>query len=345
VNIRMPVSLRYPSRAVSEQDNAPFWTGRPGMYEVWFLTCSDPATGRGYWIRSTLHAPKSGAAYGAVWFAAFDRGDPSGTFGFHRRYPFDSVKIAPGGFDVRIGDSTFTSGHAQGSLEGEGRRVRWDLTFPTGEDTYRLLPDFMYRGSLAPTKPLSPNVSTAVAGTIEIDGQATDITAGPAQQGHLSGTRHAERWAWAHCSAFQDEEAVVHALTAQSRRGPLTTPFLTSVGIRWEGRWIRFTKVSRRRDFGLGTWHIDVGNRRYRLSGRVEAPVTGLIRARYEDPSGAPRFCHNSEVASARLALFERKAGGFEEIALLESRGTTHAEWAGQTPARAVPHEHVQVSG
>jgi hypothetical protein len=45
------------------------------------------------------------------------------------------------------------------------------------------------------------------------------------------------------------------------------------------------------------------------------------------------------------LALFERKAGGFEEIALLESRGTTHAEWAGRTPATAVPHEHVEVAG
>src|SRR5205823_15117693 len=62
-----------------------------------------------------------------------------------------------------------------------------------------------------------------------------------------------------------------HALTAQGRRGPLHTPYLTSVGIRWEGRWIRLTKMSRTRDFGLGTWRVDVGNRRYRLTGRIEA--------------------------------------------------------------------------
>ena len=44
-----------------------------------------------------------------------------------------------------------------------------------------------------------------------------------------------------------------------------------------------------------------------------------------------------------RLALFERRRGGFEEVALLESRGTTHAEWAGTTPASAVTREFAEV--
>jgi hypothetical protein len=328
---------------VSEQENRPAWTGHPGGYEVWFLTASDPGGGAGYWIRSTLHAPARGAPYGMVWFARFDRAEPNNTFGLHRRFDMDAVKIAPAGFDVQIGDSSFRSGQLQGSIEGEGHRVRWDLQFITGGDTYRLLPDLMYRGTLAPTKPFSPNVHTDVTGIIEVDGQAHELRGATAQQGHLFGTRHAERWAWAHCGTFDDEDAVVHALTAQGRRGPLTTPFVTSVGVRWQGRWIRLRKISRRRDFGLGTWRIDVNNRRYRLTGRVEVTPVDLIRARYEDPTGAPRYCHNSEIASSRFTLFERKAGGFEEMALLQSRGTTHAEWAGLTPARAVPHEHVEV--
>jgi len=279
-----------------------------------------------------------------VWFARFDRGDPAGTFGLHRRHPFDAVKVAPDGFDVAVGDSGFRSGHVQGSLDGAGRRIRWDLGFPVGEQTYRLLPEILYRGGLAPTKPYAPNVNTTVSGTIEVDGHTFELRSVPAQQGHLFGSRHAERWAWAHCGDFEDEQVVVQVLTAQGRRGPVTTPFLTSAGIQWDGRWIRLTKLSRRRDFDLGVWHVDVGNRRYRLTGRVEAPVAALIRARYEDPDGLARFCHNSEVASSRLALFERKAGGFEEVALLESRGTTHAEWAGRTPARAVPNEHIEVT-
>jgi len=335
---------------VTEQDNAPAWTGRPGAYEVWFLTCTDPASGQGFWIRSTLTAPKHGSPYGAVWFARFEPADPAGTFGLHRRWPLEAVKIGPEGFDVTIGDSRFRSGQLEGSLQGDGHAAGWDLEFTTGEPTYRLLPDLMYRGGLAPTKPFSPNVDSRLTGTVEVDGHRLELSRVPVQQGHLIGREHAQRWAWAHCSSFDaldgdGEGTVVHALTAQGRRGPLSTPFLTSVGIRWQGRWIRLAKVSRHRDFDLGIWRVNLSDRHFRLTGRFEAPTGALLRTRYEDPQGSERWCHNSEVASCRLVLFERRTGGFEEVALLESRGSTHAEFAGRTPARSVLRKHVEVEG
>src|SRR5437870_529255 len=88
----------YPLAAVTETDNLPAWTGEPGRYEVWFLTCTDPVMGQGYWLRSTLTAPRGSPPYGAVWFARFDRADASGTFGIHHRYPIESVKVARGEF-------------------------------------------------------------------------------------------------------------------------------------------------------------------------------------------------------------------------------------------------------
>ena len=272
--------------------------------------------------------------------------DQSRTFGLHRGYDSDVRADAAGdeGFEVAIGQSLVRPGIAEGELDGDGHEVTWSLHWPTGDPTYRLLPDWMYRGSVAPTYPLSPNPATRVSGTISVDGERFDLRGAHAQQGHLAGRRHAERWAWAHCSDFDDEEAVVQALTAQGRRGPVLTPFVTSIGVRWDGRWIRLTKFGKRRTFGLGSWRIDVGDRRYRLTGRIEAPARDLLRARYRDPDGLARYCHNSEIASCRLALFERRAGGFEEVALLESRGTTHAEWAGRTPAAAVGREHVDVT-
>lgn len=327
---------------MSENDNIHKMTNGSG-YEVWFLTFTDPATGTGYWIRSTYHAPKRGSHRAGVWFARFDPTDPPRTFGIHRRSQRWSMSTTS--FAVRIGGDCFmSSGHAEGSIDGGGRTIRWELDYPTGGETYRLLPGPFYRGSLAPTKPFSPNVNTRITGTVWVDGEPAEVRGAPAQQGHLYGSRHAERWAWAHHAGFDGEEpVVVHALTAQGRRGPLTTPFLTTVGVWWQGRWIRLVKMSRRRDFGLGTWKVDVENRRYRLSGRIEAPARDMLRARYEDPDGTERHCHNSEIASARLVLFERRAGGFDEVGLFESHGTTHAEWAGRTPAAAVDSTFLEV--
>jgi hypothetical protein len=330
---------------VSEQDNVPAWAGGTGVYEVWFLTLTDPSAGRGYWIRSSILAPRKGAVTAGLWFTLCDRADPSRSFGLHRRFGLRDLVVASGSFDVRVGDAVMSSGVASGSIEGDGHTARWELAYPTGEPTYRLLPDGMYRRGLAPTKPFSPNPVTRASGKLEIDGETIEIQDAPAQQGHLFGTRHAERWAWGQCADFEDEEAVLHAVTAQQRRGPFVSPFGTFVGVRWQGEWIRLSKWTTRRPFGLGTWPINLESRRWRLTGRIEAPARAMVRARYEDPDGRPRYSHHSAIASARLALFQRKAGGFEEVALLESRGTTHAEWAGLSAAWQVEREVVEVSG
>jgi len=338
------VFLRVSCGSVSEEDTPHRWKGHGGLHEAWFLTFTDPASGRGYWIRSSLLGHKEADPSAGVWFAQFDPADPMRTFGIHRRFGFGEVTIKDGIFDVRIGQAVMASGHAAGSVEGGGHQVSWELAYVTGEPTYRLLSDVWYRGRLASTKPYSPNVATTVSGVVQVDGRSADIREATASQGHLYGIRHAERWAWAVCCDYQDEDAVVQALTAQQRRGRFVSPYATFIGVRWGGRWIRLSKTSRQRDFGLGTWKVDVESRRYRLTGRIEAPARALIRARYEDPDGVPRYCHNSEISSSRLALFERRAGGFEEVGLLESRGTTHAEWAGRTPAPQVEREFAEVA-
>ena len=327
---------------MSEEDNVPRLMPNGRGYEVWFLTFTDPSSGRGYWIRSTFHGGPPGGQSMGSWFAQFDPVDPAATFGIHAGAR--TWSMPEGEFHVVLDGNSMASGRAEGLVAGGGREARWSLEWPTGEPTYHLLPPALYRGPIAPTKPFSPNVDTLVSGTVTVDGETIQISGAHGQQGHLYGSRHAERWAWAHCGDFEDEDAVVHAITAQGRRGPVLTPFLTVIGVRWQGKWIRMMKFSRRSDFRtMGRWSVDVGNRRYRLTGRIEAPVRSLLRARYEDPDGTPRFCHNSEIASCRLALFERKAGGFEEVALLESRGTTHAEWTGRTPATVVENEFFEV--
>jgi hypothetical protein len=327
---------------MSEDDNLPAWNGKPGRYEVWFLTASDGTVG--YWIRYTLLAPRGAAPEARLWFARFDRDRPENILAVNRALPIE--RFTPGGsdsFEVRMGEAFLRSGRAEGAISGGGHDVSWALSFDVGDPTYRLLPDALYRGGLAPTKPFSPNPGTRFTGTVTVDGQEHAVEEMPGQQGHLYGPRHAERWAWAACSSFEGEEdrgTVLQALVAQGKRGPLTTPFATFVGLRWKGQWLRFSKVSRRRDFALGAWRIDVADKRFRLTGRVAGDAAYLVQARYIDPEGSERYCHNTEVGSSRFVLFERQEAGFEEVAVLNSVGTTHAECAGRTPAPGefIPH-------
>ena len=315
-----------------ERDNVPVWDGKPGHYEVWFLTLSDGKSA--YWIRSTLHAPTGAPPEGRVWFARFDRDRPERILAMNRAWPMGEVQDRPDPFEVRIGDAEMASGRAAGRIEGDGHVVEWDLTWPTGDETLKLLPDAFYRGGLAPTKPFSPNPNTRFSVTVTVDGEAATLDEMPGQQGHLYGTRHAERWSWAHCTSFEgDDDVMLSALTAQGKRGPITTPFTTFVALRLNGRLIRLSKASRKRTSTLGAWRIDLGDRQFRLTGRIAADPELMVQARYLDPDGTPRWCHNSEVASSRLVLFERHSGGFEELASLSSVGTTHAEWGGRTPA------------
>lgn len=319
------------------------WDGRRGRYEVWFLTMSDPRAATGYWIRYTLRAPVAGPPEPRVWFARFDRDDPTRTFGVNAGVPPGDLAFEEGAFEVRMGDSMLRSGRAAGGLAGGGHEVRWDLEFPTGGPTYRMLPDPFYRGGLAPTKPYTPNVDVRFSGVVEVDGERLSIDGVPGQQGHLYGSRHAERWAWAYCDSFEEDGFAFQALSAQGRRGPFLTPFTTFAGLRVGGDWVRLGGASRRRSWDLGTWRIRLENRRYRLEGEVRAPAKAMVRARYHDPDDTPRHCHNSEVASSRLSLWQRRADGWDQVAELVSDGTTHAEWAGRTPAVAVETEHLEV--
>jgi hypothetical protein len=320
-----------------ESDNLPRWDGRRGRYEVWFLTLNHGQIG--YWIRYTLRAPVAGPAERTTWFARFDPDHPARTFGVHGTPEGDP---APGYFGV--GGTVLGPGAARGRIAGRAHQASWDLRWEPGQPTVRILPPAFYRTGLAPTKPFTPNPDVRFGGTIEADGERVDLDGAAGQQGHLYGTHHAERWAWACCNRFAGDGWAFQALSAQGLRGPFLNPFLTFAGLRIDGRWVRFRGTSGRRTWALGVWRLRLKAKAYRLEGEVGVRPEHLIRARYLDPDDTPRFCHNSEVASARLVLWEPRPGGWQEAAGLVSEGTTHAEWAGRTPAPGVEAVHEEVA-
>ncbi len=295
-----------------------------------YLTFTDPASGQGFWLRAGTGGGGWGDAAG-VWFARFHPSDPGRTFGLHRA--------------LDVADLPLGAGRAEGSVSGAGHEAAWSLRWEPGDAGVPLLPPGLAGRRHAPALPGATVSDAHVRGRITVDGETLELAAARGQEGRVTGSRVPDGWAWAHCASFEGERASIDLLVARLRRGPLASPDVTVASILWDGRAIRLRKVVRRRDWSLGVWRVDLSGRRYRLSGRVEAPARAIVRARLATPGGAGRFVHVTAIASARLALFERRAGGFEEVALFESRGATQAEWAGRTPAPQVEREVVEATG
>jgi len=326
---------------MAERDNLPRWDAGAGGYEGWYLTVNDRVSGRGLWIRMGLAGARRAEPAAEIVAAHFHPSDPGRTFGVRSMHPSPDFTLGGPGHDFRAGTSEIGPGFVRGSAHGGGHALRWELSFETGEPTYALLADGVAPGRLGGVAALVPNVDTAVAGRVAADGEEFDLQDARGQQGHVFGARLGERWAWAHCGPFEEGDTIVEAVSGQLRRGPLLTPHLTAIGVRWHGRWIRLVGLAVRRSFSMGQWRIDVSDRQWRLTGRIEAPALALVQARLDGPDGVPRYCHHSDVGSCRLTLFERRAGGFDEVAVLQSKGTVQAEWVGRTPSSHVQRRAV----
>ena len=237
---------------MAERDNLPRWNPSTGGYEGWYLTVTDGVSGRGLWVRMALTGPRGAEPAAEVVAAHFHPSEPERTFGVRSVHPAPDFSLGGPGRYLRAGPSEIGPGVLRGRARGGGHSLEWDLAFGTGEPTYALLPAAAARGPLGGVAAAIPNVDTRVDGRIAADGEAIDLRDARGQQGHLFGARLPERWAWAHCGPFDEDDTLVEAVTGQVRRGPFLTPHVTAVGVRWQGRWIRLVRVSARREFSMG---------------------------------------------------------------------------------------------
>ncbi len=294
----------------TERDNAPVWQGRPGHYEVWYLTFNHRPSRTGFWIRYTLEAPSAGRGdpYAQLWFAHFDAADPTRNFAVNRKLPIASMVAQAAPFEVRIGDATLTHASARGSLAGAGHSARWDLAWAPAQQTYLFLPEAMYRSARISTKVLSPNLDVALRGRVEVDGHTLALEGEPGGQSHVWGRKHADAWAWGHCNGFEGKPGTAfEALTARVRR---ITPPLTFLTLVLDGEPLRFTGLAdtllTRGRMGTARFELRARGSEVRIEGGYSCRPEDMVVAEYADPDGEPSYCANTEVADLRLTVYRR---------------------------------------
>jgi hypothetical protein len=312
--------------------NALRWNGRPGHYEVYYLTLTDGASGVGVWIRYTMTAPGEAA----LWFVAHDPN--RGVVARKALRPIDELRAAHG--ELRIGDAVLSDRGAVGGFDDVGWEVRWTPS----ERSYRHVHPIAERLGLAQSVLELVHADLAIEGTITYPGARLELSGARGAQAHIWGTKHADNWAWVHCSDLRDDRgepvpgAFVDAVSVRTRRGGREIgPFTPVVG-RFAGEDFESTSplgvVRNWSAYALTGWRFEAIAGARKLIVEVDAERDRLAGVTYHDPDGEFAYCYNTETASIRLHLYERvpRARGWTHAAAFGAQGRAHFEYAQRTP-------------
>jgi hypothetical protein len=320
--------------------NALRWDGGPGHYEVYYLSATDHGSGVGLWIRYTMVAPLDGEATCSLWFMAMDPKDGSLTGRKHSR-PASEMSAAAEPFELRVGDAVLTDRGMTGGLDDVSWDLRWEPRKPGAEHVH----PFLQKAKLAKTVLVLPHPAVDVEGQVEWGGRTLDLEGCRGGQAHLWGSKHAARWAWAHCNDFEGldgtprPDAWIDGVSVfVPRFGRMLGPNSPIVG-HFAGRDFRSTsplRVSRNESrFGLTTWHLEATDGDLTIVADVDAPREQLVGVTYYDPDGDLAYCYNGETASMRVRVWQKDrsvAEGRRLVDELVSDGRAHFEYAQREP-------------
>lgn len=335
---------------MTEADNhRRFLDAARGVYEVWYLTWNDPASGQGFWLRYTTEAPLDGDPRAELWFARFDPARPERTFGIHKAFAIDRLASSDAPFELAIGGARLGHDHAAGALAGGGHDVRWDLRWRPADTSLRLLPGVMYGGGgRGDTTVLSPNPRVPLTGRVTVDGEELVLDGAVLGQSHLWGKKHAYSWCWAHCAELTGgRDALLELLGVRLERRGIVLPPLALVTLEVDGERYHLNQfrhvATNRMTWGAGRIAFTAWSPTVKLEGELTAAPARLIATPYLDPDGTAVSCANTEIGDARITVSRRAGLGWREHRRLETRGRAHFELGGRTRDPAVTRDHVRV--
>ena len=255
--------------------NALRWDGRPGRYEVWYVTVA----GR-FWIRYSLRVPTDPDEEGEapLWLADFT-GTPRAR---KTTFPLEALRAARDGWPLELGPGLLGDTEASGEVDG----ARWQLTFSAEQTPFAYTPPVMSRLGLASTEVVVVKPSLAISGVIELDGERHELDAAPGQQAHLFGRRHADRWGWLH--ATLPDGRWIEGLVAKVPHLPQIALHATERGA------VNGLASIVRTHAELDPGRVVVGPY------LVEAPQEDFVGVTYTDPDGGEVFCYHTEKAILR---------------------------------------------
>jgi hypothetical protein len=319
----------------SEAANAARCQGRAGRYEAWYLTVSEPAQRRGYWIRYTTFSPARGVqaeANSALWAFRFDHENPSANWGGKASFPLEALQVQRRPFALRIGDALLVDNGCSGEIQSERGRMSWDLRWDSREPPFPFVRPPWHLLSSAANIGVQPAIK--VSGAIEVNGKVVHLEHVPGGQQHTWGSSHALEWNWGFASGG---DFWVDGLTARVRSRLGRELIGTAVGM--HAREHRFTfngllqVLGTRGPIAPDSWTAQARLGSRHLHVEVTPRRSDLIGVTYADPRGGSRFCYHTEVADLELRLTQ----GDEVLARIRRPAAAAFEYASESPVPGLP--------
>ncbi|MBI2565635.1 MAG: hypothetical protein HYV63_01205 [Candidatus Schekmanbacteria bacterium] len=280
-----------------------------GHYESYFQRANHPSKAQAFWIRYTVFSPagKPQEGLGEVWSIWFD-GDAGEIAAAKSEFPLHTCRFSPDGLDVEIGGSTLKGGRLVGAAQSPGRDLSWDLTYEGGQAPLLLLPERLYSIGFPKAKALVGVPNAKYYGAVTVNGATHKIDGWQGSQNHNWGSQHTDYYAWGQIAGFDDEpESFLECSTAQLRLGPLWTPPMTLVVLRYRGEEYRLNSllqaVKARGRFAYFKWTFASAQGKVSVDGRIHAPASAFVGLRYYNPPGGTKTCLNSKIATCELTL------------------------------------------
>ncbi|MBC7309309.1 MAG: hypothetical protein H5T81_04745 [Tetrasphaera sp.] len=278
-------------------------------YESYYLRATDPAGGRGCWIRYTVRIAPDEEPSGSLWFTWFDREGPTAT---KQTTPGVAGAAGQDGPWLEVAGGRIESGRAIGEISCVADRppVRWDLAFAGEPPLKHLGGSWRYTASLPRTKPVSIHPMACLSGTVGIGEREYAVHDWPGMVGHNWGTQHAERWIWLHGMRFDgyDDSTWLDVVLGRIQVGPVLMPWIASGAMSVEGERIRVGGIAR----VLGT-HVRErptgaslrlpGSSGSHIGVEVGAPSERFVGWEYASPDGRTHDVANCSIADIEVAV------------------------------------------
>ncbi|MGH7857698.1 MAG: hypothetical protein ACREQY_10250, partial [Candidatus Binatia bacterium] len=241
----------------------------------------------------------------------------------------------PGSDSIRIGNALLEPGRLLGTFEAEGRHLEWDLRYETSKEPHYFFEGWLRTLTESRNSVTLPNPRIVLEGRVGLDDQTLEIRGGVGHQAHHWGVRRAARWNWAHCCAFEGEEAVLELLSGEGPGG--VTPTFVKLYTP-EGDFLCNDLASlpfNRCVSGLGFWRFEGSVARRRIVADILVAPRFVQRFVYVSPGYRTSECWNTQVGDCLVRIYEE--GWMRSprlVRVLRARGTAAAEIHDEEPER-----------